>query len=82
MKCEVGPYSVTLVDTPGFDDNSRSDTEILKLIADWLQRSFDKNMLLSGVLYLYDITENRMGGSSMKNIKMFRKLCGDRLTAT
>ena len=25
--------AVTLIDTPGFDDTSKSDTEILKLIA-------------------------------------------------
>ena len=25
-----------LADTPGFDDTERSDTDILKMIADWL----------------------------------------------
>lgn len=33
-------HVVTLVDTLGFDDSRRSDTEILELIADWLQKSF------------------------------------------
>ena len=28
-----GGRAVTLIDTPGFDDTSKSDTEILKLIA-------------------------------------------------
>ena len=28
--------SVTLIDTPGFDDTSRSDTDILKTIATFL----------------------------------------------
>lgn len=30
---------VTLVDTPGFDDTYKSDTEILSLIAEWLVKT-------------------------------------------
>jgi predicted GTPase len=29
---------VILVDTPGFGDTAKSDTEILAMIADWLVR--------------------------------------------
>ena len=28
--------SVTLIDTPGFDDTNKSDVEILKMVSDWL----------------------------------------------
>ena len=34
-------------------------------------------MKLAGIVYLYDISENRMFGTSRKNLEMFRKLCGD-----
>jgi predicted GTPase len=40
VDCIVGGQNVTLVDTPGFDDSKRSDTEILSLIAQWLQTSY------------------------------------------
>ncbi|TVY15502.1 hypothetical protein LARI1_G005745, partial [Lachnellula arida] len=68
--------NITLVDTPGFVDSKRSDTEILKLIADWLGRSYKDETLLSGIIYLHRISDVRMSGSSIKNLSMFRKLCG------
>ncbi|KXH64061.1 kinesin light chain [Colletotrichum salicis] len=69
-------HKVTLVDTPGFDDSERSDTEILRLIAAWLQNSFKNELLLSGLIYLHRISDVRMSGSSRKNMRMFGKLCG------
>ncbi|TDL13117.1 hypothetical protein BD410DRAFT_847338 [Rickenella mellea] len=36
---ELDGYNVTLIDTPGFDDTERSDTEILNLIAVYLSSS-------------------------------------------
>jgi len=30
---------IVLVDTPGFDDDKRSDIEILELIGDWLKKT-------------------------------------------
>lgn len=30
---------IVIVDTPGFDDTYKGDEEILKKIADWLERS-------------------------------------------
>ena len=41
-----------------------------------MQSSYEEGTLLSGVIYLHKITDNRITGSSMKNIRMFRKLCG------
>ena len=64
---------VTIIDTPGFDDTTRSDSDILSAIAKWMQSSYEEGTLLSGVIYLHKITDNRITGSSMKNIRMFRK---------
>ncbi|KAI9824186.1 MAG: hypothetical protein M1819_000897 [Sarea resinae] len=69
-------YDVTLVDTPGFDDSKRSDSEVLTLVADWLGSSYKDETLLSGIIYLHRISDVRMSGSSIKNLRMFRKLCG------
>lgn len=66
-----------LIDTPGFDDTHKSDTDILREVADWLQRAYQNRILLSGIIYLHRITDVRMGGSAMKNLRMFKKLCGD-----
>lgn len=35
-----------------------------------------KKVLLSGILYLHRISDNRMAGTPLKNLKMFEKLCG------
>ncbi|KAF9446813.1 hypothetical protein P691DRAFT_672718 [Macrolepiota fuliginosa MF-IS2] len=69
-------FKLVLVDTPGFDDTHKSDYQILELISDWLERTGKKKILLSGILYLHRISDNRMAGTPLKNLKMFEKLCG------
>ncbi|KAK2693515.1 hypothetical protein QWA68_006959 [Fusarium oxysporum] len=71
-----GTSDIYLLDTPGFDDTNRSDTEVLKEIALCLTKTYEDNIKLSGILYLHRITDRRMGGSAKKNLMMFRKLCG------
>lgn len=34
-------------------------------------------MKLAGIIYLHDISQTRMLGTTRKNLEMFRKLCGD-----
>ena len=65
-----------LVDTPGFNDTVRSDTEILGLLVDWMKESYGERQF-SGLIYLHDISGARMTGSILKNLRMFRKLCGE-----
>ena len=38
--------------------------------------SYNENKLLSGILCLHRITDNRVAGSSLKNLRVFQKLCG------
>ena len=88
---------MTLIDTPGFDDTNKTDTEILTAIANYLENkcvvvllsslrisranlsyiSYRKHRLLSGIIFLRRITDNRMGGVSNKNVLMFQKLVGN-----
>ncbi|KAJ7126809.1 P-loop containing nucleoside triphosphate hydrolase protein [Mycena epipterygia] len=68
---------VTLIDTPGFDDTSRSDTDILTLIAAFLAKTYESGKKLAGVIYMHRISDVRMGGISTRNFKMFRQLCGE-----
>jgi hypothetical protein len=71
-----------LVDTPGFDDTYRSDTDILKEIANWLSSAYEDNVKLAGIVYLQRIEDTRLGGAAMKNLRMFKKLCGDNSLAS
>ncbi|KAM0209048.1 hypothetical protein ACHAQD_011362 [Fusarium lateritium] len=73
----MGQLSVTLVDTPGFDDTDLSDTEVLTILTNWLQTSYIEGTRLCGMIYLHPITQVRMGNTSARNLKLFRKLCGD-----
>ncbi|EMD41339.1 hypothetical protein CERSUDRAFT_109932 [Gelatoporia subvermispora B] len=67
---------VRLIDTPGFDDSTKSDTDILELIARFLSIEYRKGRKLSGILYLHRISDVRMGGIARRNFTMFHKLCG------
>ncbi|KAF9533601.1 P-loop containing nucleoside triphosphate hydrolase protein [Crepidotus variabilis] len=70
------PVNVVLVDTPGFDDTHKSDSEVLEMIAGWLASKYSKGTCLTGIMYLHRITDNRMSGTPHRNLKMFGKLCG------
>ncbi|XP_006459424.1 hypothetical protein AGABI2DRAFT_141962 [Agaricus bisporus var. bisporus H97] len=65
------------VDTPGFDDDTRSDTEILTEVADWLKQTYQAGVKLSGILFLHRITDNRMTNTLVRNLDMFENLCGN-----
>jgi len=67
---------VVFVDTPGFDDPYKSDTEILGMVANWLVRRYKGNGYFSTIIYLHRITDNRMSGSLLKNLQIFTNLCG------
>ncbi|KAL9636121.1 MAG: hypothetical protein Q9164_003026 [Protoblastenia rupestris] len=68
--------TVWLIDTPGFDDTEISDADIIRDIATFLARCFETGIRLSGVIYLHRITDPRMSGSAIKNLELFKLLCG------
>ncbi|CEL03342.1 hypothetical protein ASPCAL04498 [Aspergillus calidoustus] len=82
---EVGVYesyilkdrNLYLIDTPGFDDTNRSDTEVLRELAGWLTATYSQNVRLAGIIYFHRISNVRMTGSAKRNILTFKKLCGD-----
>jgi hypothetical protein len=41
-----------------------------------LHLSYKRNIKLSGLLYFHRISDNRMAGTPLKNLRMFRELCG------
>ncbi|KAJ2934636.1 hypothetical protein H1R20_g2462, partial [Candolleomyces eurysporus] len=70
-------HRIVLVDTPGFDDTYLGDFVILQRIASWLAESYRKKMVLGGVVYLHDISQDRFSGTARRNLEMFNQLCGD-----
>ncbi|KIX99691.1 uncharacterized protein Z520_04326 [Fonsecaea multimorphosa CBS 102226] len=74
---DIDGRRVIFVDTPGFDDTDRSDTDILREIVNWLNVTYEKGIKLTGIVYLHGIHLPRLGGTARTNIHLFRKLCGD-----
>ncbi|KAL8823330.1 MAG: hypothetical protein Q9191_005953 [Dirinaria sp. TL-2023a] len=82
--CTVQAYRVlikstsfVLVDTPGFNDTHRSNGDILKQIAEWLNCTYRQGAKLTGIIYLHPIRETRMEGSALLNFRAFQRLCGE-----
>ncbi|KAK5658016.1 hypothetical protein OQA88_2570 [Cercophora sp. LCS_1] len=68
---------VTLIDTPGFDDSERSDTDILSLLAAYMADTHEQGILLTGILFLQPINQPRLQGSEMRRTRLFKKLLGE-----
>ena len=68
--------SVHLVDTPGFDDTAKTDFNVLQEIASFLKVSFQDGLKLNGIIYLHRISDNRLQGSAIRSMNMFRKIIG------
>lgn len=69
-------YHVHMIDTPGFDDTNRSDIDTLKSITTYLSASFANGVRINGIIYLHRISDNRFGGTGLRNLRMFKKLTG------
>ncbi|KAJ2922056.1 hypothetical protein H1R20_g15030, partial [Candolleomyces eurysporus] len=74
---DLGGRRIVLFDTPGFDDTNKSETEILRIIAFELEKQYRKGRTLHGIIYVYRISDLRVGGLAKTNFGIFRKLCGD-----
>lgn len=74
---ELFGRTITLVDTPGFDDTNLSDRDVLKMIAAYLSSTYEQGYTLTGVIYMHRISDPRMNGISRKTFNMFRSVCGD-----
>ncbi|KAK1066326.1 hypothetical protein LTR74_007213 [Friedmanniomyces endolithicus] len=73
---EYDGHHITLIDTPGFNDTTRSEAEVLKSIAEYLSIAYSDHQKLTGIIYLQSIMDPRMYGSTLRNLKMFKVLVG------
>jgi hypothetical protein len=69
-------HKVYLIDTPGFNDTNRSDIETLGILASYLGASYANGVRIHGILMLHPISDNRMSGSTMRNLDMMKAMCG------
>ncbi|THU87672.1 hypothetical protein K435DRAFT_867060 [Dendrothele bispora CBS 962.96] len=67
---------LVIVDTPGFDDEDKSDFEVLQEIANWIQQSFPQGVGRGGIIYLYDISSDRYRSTVNTNVAVLNKSFG------
>ena len=72
----IGRTKVLCIDTPGFDDSIKTDSQILEEISRILTAQYEAGVSLKGVIYLHRITDVRYAGSSIKTLEIFKKICG------
>lgn len=74
----IGHSKVLLIDTPGFDDTRRTDSEILTEIARILSAQYELGVELKGVIYIHRITDIRYSRAAIKTFEIFKKICGEK----
>ena len=67
---------VTIVDTPGYDDTTRTEVEVLEEVASWLTSLHTSQKLLSGIIYMHPITSNPVTSPGLQNLDVYAKLVG------
>lgn len=69
-------YEIHLIDSPGFEDGTLVDTQVLSDIANYINTNYKLKKRLAGVLYLHDITKAKVGGVGQRNLRMLEKMIG------
>jgi hypothetical protein len=77
VETRIGETNVAVVDCPGFDDSTKSDTEILSIISELVTTQYHIGMKLWGVVFLQRIIDVRFQGSAQNVLSLFRQLVGD-----
>lgn len=65
------------VDTPGFNDTARSEMDVLLCITTWLCDLYCANVRITGIIHVHRISDDRIQGSSLRNLRMLEALCGE-----
>ncbi|KAG6332665.1 hypothetical protein ID866_6426 [Astraeus odoratus] len=72
----LGGRSFVFVDTPGFNGTYTSQSAVFKQIAHWLEMTYRKSIVLTGVIYTRRITDEHYTGTELRSFRMFSYLCG------
>jgi hypothetical protein len=71
------PGSMVLVNTPAFNNIGKRDLAILRMISDWVNQTYERGILVSGLIYFHKISDPEMKGTPLRNWRAFEKICGD-----
>jgi hypothetical protein len=71
------PGSIVLVNIPAFNNTGNLDMATLRIISDWVNQTYKRGILVSGLIYFHRISDGRMEGTSLRNWRAFEKFCGD-----
>ncbi|KAH9485980.1 hypothetical protein JR316_0000042 [Psilocybe cubensis] len=72
----IGNRKVLLVDTPGFDNTEVDDMKVLGEITNCLEDLYRHHHTMGGIIYLQDISLDRVSASTMMCIDLVNKACG------
>ncbi|KAI0397994.1 P-loop containing nucleoside triphosphate hydrolase protein [Xylariaceae sp. FL0594] len=78
-KTKLFGKEVWFIDTPGFNDTNnveRSDTVVLEAVTKELVKQHHEGRCVNGVIYLHKITDDKMYGSNLQNLRMLQALVG------
>lgn len=80
--CLLADGPSTLSTPPGFDDTRVQDMDALRELMTWLNKTYKQKVLLMRIVYLDHISDTRIGWSGILNLRMFKKLCGEKSMAS
>lgn len=73
----VDDNPVVLIDTPGFNDTTMEDAEVLKEIAAFLATVYESEVKLAGVIYFHRISDERWRKSNTRSFGWLKRICGE-----
>ncbi|KAK0665352.1 P-loop containing nucleoside triphosphate hydrolase protein [Cercophora samala] len=77
VPCKIDGRTVTLIDTPGFDDHDRTEVDVLKLISKHLMDKYMEGTTLNGIVFLQPINQSRVTRTERSRTTLFKKLLGE-----
>jgi hypothetical protein len=76
FETSIGGTKLLVIDTPGFDDSKRSDSDVVIEISACLTAQAAMGVRLLGIVYIQDITVARMRRSLKRELEMMKKIVG------
>ncbi|KAI0530324.1 P-loop containing nucleoside triphosphate hydrolase protein [Xylaria digitata] len=73
----VGSKTVTIIDTPGFDDTEGKDMKIFEKLTDWLEKLRAQGKYLNGVILVQSVNHARAPDSERKRTRLLKKIIGE-----
>ncbi|KAL2818459.1 hypothetical protein BDW59DRAFT_165534 [Aspergillus cavernicola] len=70
-------HTIYLIDTPGFNDTNRPDSDTLTHICHYLSISYVNRIYISGIILMHSIADSRLSRTTKLNVEMAKQIVGD-----